>query len=180
MSIIFLDFETTGLLRAQASNLDDQPKAIEFYGLRLDDNLEFISEFETFIFPSVKIPEHITKLTGIDDKMVEAAPSFPFVYDKICDLFLGAKTVVAHNAPFDMGIMWVELSRMDKEFNFPWPPERICTVEKSYSIKNRRLKLSDLHEMMTGEKHKEGAHRAKHDVFALVRCYKGLKERGLI
>lgn len=177
--MIIIDKETTGLLKPSANNLSEQPHDIEIYALKLDENFEFVDEFESFVNPMIPIEPHITKITGIDDTMVATAPTFPTLYPELCDLFLGEKEVVAHNVSFDMGMMWVELSRMEREYHFPWPSVWTCTVEKSFHIKNRRMKLSELHELATGTPHKEGAHRARADVHALARCYKWMKEEGI-
>ena len=66
---------------------------------------------------------------------------------------------------------------MDKLINFPWPKNHICTVEHSLHIKGYRLKLAQLHQELLG-KGFENAHRAKNDVYALVRCFHALVERG--
>lgn len=176
--MIFLDTETTGLLRPTASSLSDQPRITEVYLLKLDESLQIVDEIETLVNPTIPIPETITKITGITDEMVAGCPTFPMLYPRLCEFFLGERTVVAHNCSFDMGVFWAELARMEAEFKFPWPQEWICTVERSFHLKNKRLKLSDLHEMATGKPHVDNAHRAKDDVHAMVRCYLWLKEGG--
>ena len=40
------------------------------------------------------------------------------------------------------------------------------------------MKLRDLHKWATGAEHLEGAHRAKNDVYALIRCYEALVKKG--
>ena len=98
------------------------------------------------------------------------------VTSRLLCLFLGEETVIAHNATFDMGMIWIELSRMEMEFHFPWPRNWFCTVEKSMYIQHKRLTLKKLHELATGGEHKN-QHTAKGDVQALVRCYKWLKSK---
>ena len=46
-------------------------------------------------------------------------------------------------------------------------------------IEQRRLNLNKLHELLFGKEF-TGAHRAKTDVHALVRCYHELMNRGVI
>ena len=70
--------------------------------------------------------------------------------------------------------------RMDKLTKFPWPCEQICTVEASFAIHNKRLKLGQLYEIATGKSSFPSAHRAKADVLAMIECMKFLKENKFI
>ncbi len=177
--MILTDYETTGLIKADAVDLNLQPFITEIYALKLTKDLEFVDEFETFIKPPIPISEEITKLTGIDDAMLVDAPSFISVYPKLVEIYLGEAEVVAHNVSFEIGMLNLELRRCGYENKFPWPHIHTCTVEKSMPIKNRYLKLGQLHELATGRPH-EGGHRAKADVLALAECYAWLKEKGLV
>ncbi len=178
--MIFLDLETTGLLKPGASELIFQPFITEIYAVKLNDKtFEFQSSIDTFIKPPVPIPEHITKITGITDDTVAGAPKFIEIYQQLVDLWIGERTSVGHNVTFDLGVIWCELARCELEVRFPWTPEQICTVEKSFSLENKRLKLSDLHIYATGNPH-FGAHRAKNDVYALITCFMWMKEQGLV
>jgi DNA polymerase-3 subunit alpha len=58
-------------------------------------------------------------------------------------------------------------------------PRVICTVEETEHLKGHRLKLSDLYELLFGEKF-ANAHDAKADVEALAKCYFELVKRGEI
>lgn len=178
--MIILDTETTGLLKPWATNPANQPYITEFYAIKIDENWEMVDELETFLKPPIPLPEETIKITGITEEMVAFAPSFIQFYDDLCDFFLGETVMVAHNEPFDAGMIRAELQRHDLQFSFPWPKNHHCTVELSYPIKNRRLRLTQLHEIATGRPHDDGAHRAKSDVMALVRCYKWLHENGFV
>jgi len=178
--MIFIDTETTGLLKPDVADLSLQPSITEICAIRLDDDYEFLGQVNTLINPEVEIPEFITKITGIDAELVKDKPTFIEVYDELVDLFLGEQVVVAHNAPFDMGMLWTGLARHGLEYKFPWPPIWQCTAEASMKIEGRRLKLRDLHELATGRKHEEGAHRADADVHALIRCHKWLTSENYV
>ena len=169
--IVVFDTETTGLLEPRAIKLEKQPHMIEIYAARFSENGKFLDEIESLVSPPIPIPDFITKITNIDDSMVSGQPVFADLYKPLTELFIGARTMVAHNLPFDAGMLWVELSRMGMEFHFPWPPNWYCTIEHSMHIEGKMLKLSDLHQHAKGKPHKEGAHRAKQDVLALHRCY---------
>lgn len=171
---IIFDVETTGLLKPEASSVTEQPFITEFYAARLDKNNKVIGEVDSLISVPVEIEPFITRLTGIDNTMLIGQPEFIEIYKPLTELFIGTRTIVAHNLPFDSGMLWAELFRLGLEFKFPWPPEWYCTIEHSMYIEGKRLKLSKLHKYATGEEFKEGAHRAKQDTMALLRCYKWL------
>jgi len=173
------DTETTGLLRPNATNVAQQPEIIELYAVQINEKFEIIKEIDTFLNPTLPISDVITKITGINDDMVKDAPKFSAMYKQIAEVFKGSDCLVAHNASFDVSMLANELVRIDKVIHFPWPVNHICTVEKSNHIKGNRLNLAKLHELATGKPF-EGAHRAKADVHALVRCFHWLVEEGHI
>lgn len=186
--MIIFDTETTGLVKPGDASIHLQPHIIEFYGMQVtpifDSNKEIIGydrheDFESYVKPPIPIPEVITRITGIDNQTVSDAPDFLDIYPDIVELFLGETTAVGHNIVYDLSVLYFELKRNDLEFKFPWPQNWICTVEKSLPIQGRRLTLSNLHEIVTGNPH-EGAHRAKADVEATFLCYQFLVSRGLI
>lgn len=177
--MISFDLETTGLLKPDLCELHLQPFITEIYMCKFNWKGEILSEFETYVKPPVPIPPEVVEITGITNDTVSNAPKFIEIYDDLCEFVLGEKTIFAHNCSFDIGVLCVELQRKDLENRFPWPPNQICTVEASYPIKNKRLKLDDLHRMATG-RGIENAHRAKNDVLAMVNCIIWLKEKGFI
>jgi DNA polymerase-3 subunit epsilon len=174
------DFETTGLLVPDTAALFAQPHITEIYIAKVDPtNFQINEEFETLINPEVPIDPFITKLTGIDNEMVKDSPTFAEVYDDLCSFFLGENDFVAHNVTFERDCLKHELRRLGFEFQFPWTKNLICTIEESFIIENKRLKLGVLYEKATGEKMPD-AHRAKPDVLNLITCMKFLREEGLI
>lgn len=177
--MIFLDTETTGLLNASASKLELQPHITEICMIKTNDDLKEIESLEVLVKPPIPISEEITRITGITDEILKDAPPFVKVYNRLVDFTLGERTIVAHNATFDMGMLYVELARIGKEFHYPWPPNWVCTVEKSMPLENKRLRLKYLHQLATGHEHKS-QHRARPDVEALITCFGYLRERNLL
>ena len=175
--IIVFDTETTGLLKPRAAGIESQPYIIEFYGVALNEDFNILGEFETYVKPPIPIPDYITKITHIDDKMVADAPSFGEVAEDIFNLFDGSTEMVAHNLAYDKSVLGNELIRQGCK-EFPFPEIETCTVQKSMSLEQRRISLSRLHELLLGKTFKD-AHRAKVDVHALVRCYFEMRERGM-
>lgn len=178
--MIAIDTETTGLLRPEACELYLQPHIIEIYACKFDWDGNITDEIETFINPKLPVPETITKITGITQADVQNAPSFLKIYPELYEFFKGEDMVFAHNCPFDMGMIYNELRRHELEMKFPWPRYHMCTVELSYAIKNKRLKLGQLYELATGNKEIKDAHTAGGDVRAMVECIIWLKENGFL
>ena len=178
MSIIFLDTETTGLLQPLGTDTKYQPYIVEVCAIRTNDHFQITGEFISFIKPPIPIPEKLTKnVHKISDQMVKNSPIFFSIYRSLCEIFLGCHTFVAHNAPFDIGMLFFELSRIEKICQFPWPPINFCTTEQSLHLKGYRLSLKELYQIATGKEEIENAHRAKNDVLALIECYKWLRKK---
>lgn len=174
---ILFDTETTGLLVPEINELSAQPYIVDFYAIKIDDDFNVIDEVETYVKPPIPIPAEMTKIHGVSNETVKNAPTMEELYPRLAEFFLGTQKLVGHNVAFDRSMLANELLRCDKLLKFPWPPEHICTVEMSMPIEQRRMNLSSLHTRATGKPH-ENAHRAKADVFALVRCYHWLLENG--
>lgn len=176
MEIIIFDTETTGFLVPENSDLSMQPKIIEFYGVKLNEEFEILGELNELIHPGEPISEFITGITGITNAMVEGKPYFIDVAEDIVNFFYGADLSVAHNHGFDAGMLDVEYKRLDREM-LP-AKNQLCTVEATMGMTGHRLSLTRLHWMLMQQEFK--AHRAKDDVFALVRCFHNLTESGVI
>jgi len=65
-----------------------------------------------------------------------------------------------------------------EEMDIKFPKIQTCTIQQSMSLRGHRLNLQKLHTILLG-KGFDGAHRAKSDVMALVRCYHKMLEIGL-
>jgi len=180
MMIVF-DLETTDLMKPGVSPKDQQPHIIEFAAIRLDpETLEELDSLEFLVNPGIPIPEEAKKITGISDDMVKKQPPFVAYYRQLCDFFLGAGTMVAHNAPFDTAVLVVELERIGKQYLFPYAPQRLCTVEMTSHITGKPLKLHKLYEHAFGKEPKPTRHRAMGDVEILVDVVRWMRKEKLI
>jgi|TARA_R110000823_G_scaffold104993_3_gene223226 DNA polymerase III epsilon subunit-like protein len=175
--MIFFDLETTGLPKAEGSDLDMQPKIIEFGAIKLDEDLVESDRIEFLCNPGYPLEPIITKITGIKDEDLKDEKPFIANYHRVCEFFLGEKTVVAHNLPFDRKILKFELERLDKLTKFPWPYEHICTVEIGEGVWGKKRKLGDIYEEITGEKI-DGAHRSTVDIEAMIEIFKWYRKEG--
>lgn len=177
--MIVIDTETTGLLVPDDANLFAQPHVTQIYGLKVDEDYNKIKEFNHLVKPPIPIPPDISRFTNIYDATVANAPTFVELVDELIDFFIGEEVVLGQNINFDMGVLQYELRRIDMEYHFPYPRRRLDTVEMSYPIFNKRLRLGVLHEHCFGEGF-DNAHDAKADVQATLRCFKWLVEHGYL
>jgi DNA polymerase-3 subunit epsilon len=175
--VMVFDTETTSLVANHSMSLALQPHIIEFYGAIVNPAGEVIEELDFLSAPPVPITEEITKITGITEEMVKGQPSFAARLDEVERMIASADAVVAHNLSFDMFVLESEFARA--KHKPVWPEIRICTVEQTQHILGHRMRLSQLHEHLFGEKF-DGAHRAKVDVTALIRCFNRLREEDLV
>ncbi len=162
------DNETTGLLKPEVSDLSQQPKIIEFAVVAIDQSYDRLSEHSWLIHPGEDITPEITKITGLKNEDLRGKPSFIQVLPEIEQVFLGKHRVMAHNLPFDWGMLTNELKRVGREYAFPYPPIQQCTVQlASDLIFGRRAKMTELYEKTLGKPLAQ-THRALDDVNALV------------
>jgi DNA polymerase III epsilon subunit-like protein len=162
--VIIFDTETTGLINHPSIPLDQQPEIIEIGALKLNDaTLAEVGALSFLIKPKrLPLPPKIIEITGITDAQLATELAFPRKLLELTDFFLGERTMLAHNCPYDVGMMLLELRRLDRVHKFPWPPQQLCSVELNMDIKGHRMRLGDLYEHVTGQK-PGVAHRALDD-----------------
>ena len=177
--LIVFDLETTGLPKAEGSDLDMQPKIIEFGAIKLTEELIEVDRLEFFCNPKHMLDPKITKITGITDDMLKDQKPFIAHLEKLNEFFLGTKRMFAHNLGFDRKILKFELERLDKVTSFPWPYEHTCTVEVGQRVWGKMRKLGDIYEELFEEKI-EGAHRSINDVEATLRIIEWYAKEGHI
>lgn len=178
MEALLLDTETTGLIENRTIKIARLPHLTEYYGCLADvDTGEVRSEVHHLVRPPIAIPEENERRTGITNEMVADCPPFAEVAPLVKEQIETAPLVIAQNLSFDMEMLGVEFERLGQQI--AWPRKKICTVEQTVHLRGYRLNLSDLHENLFGERF-EGAHRAKNDVLAMLRCVVELRKRGMI
>ena len=95
-SIVSIDIESTGLDENRDAIIEIA--AVKFNGRRVEN------EFTTLINPGKHIPDFITGLTGIDDKMVRDAPRLRDIAHELT-AFVGDSPILGHNVKFDIGFL---------------------------------------------------------------------------
>lgn len=187
MKALLLDTETTGLIDNRSIPIDQQPEVIEFYACLADlKKGKVLKELHSLVKPSRPLAgamasggrktKTISEITGIDDSMLISAPPFEKIAKDVFYFIESSPLVIAQNASFDKEVLDIEAERLKKEIK--WPPV-ICAIEQTIHLKGYRMKLSDMHEYLLGKSF-TGAHRAKADTLALMRCCTELVKRGLL
>jgi DNA polymerase III epsilon subunit-like protein len=177
MKALVFDTETTGLVDCSLMPLPKQPRIIEFCGLQVDREGAVLQELD-FICnpgPGIKLDEVVTKITGLKDSDLVGKPLFRERLDDVLALIADSEMCIAHNLSYDKQLVEFEAQRAGAEVR--WPAVMVCTVEETLHFKGFRLSLTALHEHLFGVGF-PSAHRARHDVEALVRCVVELFKRG--
>jgi DNA polymerase-3 subunit epsilon len=128
---VVLDVETTGLSPWRGD------RVIEIGAVALEGG-NMIAEFNTLIQAPRTIPFQATQINGITDEMLIGQPTPEEVFPAF-EAFLQDSTLVAHNAPFDLGFLRREYELLGTKFHRP----HVCTLEMSRSrfphLRNHKL-----------------------------------------
>ncbi len=153
-----IDIETTG----QASTSGKITEIAIF----IHNGFEITDSFTSLINPECYIPGFISRLTGIDNEMVQAAPKFYEVARKIVEMTQDM-VFVAHNVSFDYRFVQEEF----KQLGYDYQRKTMCTVRlsrkflpgyRSYSLGNLCQELGI---------QINGRHRAAGDALATVKLF---------
>ncbi|WP_431121556.1 exonuclease domain-containing protein [Flagellimonas flava] len=93
------------------------------------DGHQVVDKFMSLVNPEREIQPFVTKLTGINNKMLRTAPKFHEVAKRIVEITDGA-ILVAHNAQFDYRILRTEFRRLGYDFQ----RKTLCTVDLSKKL----------------------------------------------
>lgn len=158
---LIFDLETTGL----SVNFHE---IIEFGYVVVKNN--FVIEQNTILIkPQELVPQHITEITNITNEMLLDKPSLA---QKINDIknIIGNRTLVAHNASFDMGFLRTAF----KNFNLPAIKNPVIDTLQLARTLNPDLKFYRLGTVCRayGIKYDgDTAHRADYDANVLAQLF---------
>ena len=108
MRQIILDTETTGLEPSQGHRIIEIG-CVEMVNRRLTDN-----RFHRYLNPQREIDEGAIEVHGITNEQLIDKPYFADVAEAFLEFIRGAELII-HNAPFDVGFLNHELSRLPGE-----------------------------------------------------------------
>lgn len=119
---ILLDTETTGLDPRQGHRI------IEIACVEMQQRRFTGNDLHHYVHPDRDIEAGAIEIHGITLEMLADKPRFGAVADEFLDYVAGAELII-HNAPFDLGFINAELSRLDK-------PEltTVCTVTDTLAM----------------------------------------------
>ena len=159
-----VDIETTGF--DPISNKITEISAVKYRCNRK------IDEYVTFVAINEKIPDRITKLTGITNDMLEGAPNISDALKGFIE-FIGEDILIGHNVAFDLAFLGAaceDCLSLELKNNY-------VDVLK---IANEKLPFLDSHKQIVVAKYfgikTEGSHRALTDCEICNACYQKLKE----
>lgn len=159
--VVIFDTETTGL--------GPTHRIVEIAGIIWDyESDAVVGEFETLVNPERNIPADSTKFHGLTSSSVSSAPTFAEIAPWLANIF-HRRTVVCHNANFDLGKVNYEFSRTNIDFALV---QAGCTM--LFTGKKLKDASADIgHEI-------EGAHSAIGDARATLAVLRSLDYRRLI
>ena len=127
------DLETMGLNSHEHEIIEIG--AVKLQGTRI------VERYSQLVNPKKTIPKKIQELTNISQDMVDNMPTIEEVLPKFME-FVGDSTMVAHNAPFDMGFIRRDVKKI---MGYDYKPAVIDTLQmardlypelKAYGLKN--------------------------------------------
>ena len=107
------------------NSLSDRMSAI---GIDVVENGRIIDSMYTLVDPQTHFDPFNITLTGITPESVKGKPDFPTLW-KYIEPVMGSGVLIAHNAPFDVGV----LCKCLKAYNIDWKRQvdYACTVRMS-------------------------------------------------
>ena len=159
-----VDIETTGLDPINS-------RIIEISAVKYRCNRK-IDEYVTFVSIEEKVPDRITKLTGITNDMLKGAPTAKDALTGFIT-FIGEDILIGHNVAFDLAFLGSEYQDYcgKKLYN---------NYVDVLRIANDKLPFLDSHKQIVVAKYfgikTEGSHRALTDCEICNGCYQKLKE----
>jgi len=149
---IVLDTETTGLEPSQGHRIIEIG-CVELIGRRLSGN-----NFHVYLQPDREIDEAAIEVHGITNEFLADKPRFEDVAAEFADYLRGAEVII-HNAPFDVGFIDAEFSRL---------PEKLATASLC-EITDTLLMAREMHpgqrnslDALCSRYDIDNAHRTKH------------------
>ncbi|HKT37553.1 MAG TPA: exonuclease domain-containing protein, partial [Ktedonobacterales bacterium] len=132
IEFVALDVESTGLAPGRHRLLE--------VGAVIVRGGEPGAHFQRLINPGRKIPQFITRFTGISEAMVKRAGSAAAVLPKLHE-FVDNRPIVGHNIGFDLGFLSYETQHAALDFDFPLEGIDTIALARRYLTGMRRASL---------------------------------------
>lgn len=189
MKIFVFDTETTWFINKKESDLDKQPKIIQFAWIIweiVDSKFKEEKRINILINPKMPIPYASSQVHHIYDIDVKNAP---FIEDVIEDIIWNINwpdIIIWHNIEYDEDMVKLELKRLNFEYKYK-PKQKICTMKSTVDFckiewnwnRFKYPKLWELHKILFWE-YFIWAHDAMVDVEATLRCFVELVNQKIV
>ncbi|MDR1052397.1 MAG: 3'-5' exonuclease [Endomicrobium sp.] len=152
-NFVFLDTETTGI--------DKKSKIIEIAILKFIKNTKI--KYESLINPGCKIPNKISKINNITNKMVENSPYFNDISKHIF-MLIRHNVIICHNALFDLFFIKKELYQSGILLKQIYYIDTLAIARKYFNFESN--KLIDIAQFLNIET--KQTHRAMQDVLTTI------------
>lgn len=189
MKIFVYDTETTWFINKKETNLDLQPRIVQFAWIlwELKDG-EFIEEkrINILINPRIPIPFWASQVHHLYDIDVKDAPYIEDVIWEIMSFINTPDITIWHNIEYDEDMIKLELKRLEREYLYK-PKQVVCTMKTTVDFcaiqwnwaRFKYPKLWELHKKIFWE-YFIWAHDALTDVEATLRCFIELVNKWVI
>lgn len=192
MKIFVFDTETTWFISKKETDLDKQPRILQFAGILwtlIDWVFTEEKRVNIMINPKIPIPYWSSEIHHIYDVDVKNSPYIEEVIDDIMEYINWPDIIIGHNIAYDEDMTKLELRRLQKEYKYR-PKQVMCTMNQSINFcklpkRNenspwfKRPKLWELHKILFDE-YFSWAHDAMVDVEATLKCFVELVNKKVI
>lgn len=166
---IVLDTETTGMNQLGAHY--EGHCIIEIGAVEIINRRYTGKTFHVYIKPDRPVDPEAVKVHGITDEMLADKPPFAEIADEFLEFIQGAELLI-HNAPFDVGFMDYEFTKLGKQIK----TEQICKVTDTLQLARqmfpgKRNNLDALCDRLAIDNSKRTLHGALLDAEILADVY---------
>lgn len=189
MKIFVYDTETTWFINKKETDLNKQPKIVQFAWIMWElKDWEFseIKRVNILINPKCSIPFGASQVHHIYDIDIKNAPYIETQINNILEYINSADITIWHNIEYDEDMVKIELKRLEQEYKYQ-PKQVICTMKTTVDFcairwnweRFKYPKLWELHKKLFWE-YFIWAHDAMTDVEATLRCFLELEKKWVI
>ena len=125
-----IDLEMTGLKA-------DTDRVVEIAVVRADGS-EVLLEYQTLVKPPVKMSDGAIRVSGITPEMLDGAPVFSEVADRVTQV-LGGAVLIAHNVPHDLEFLDRELRSSGVDLGPPTAIDTLTMARRLFAFPRNNL-----------------------------------------
>lgn len=189
MKIFVYDTETTWFINKKETDLDKQPKIVQFAWILWElKDWEFKEEkrINILVNPKCAIPFPASQVHHIYDIDVKDEAFIEDKIDEILEYINEPEMTIWHNIEYDEDMIKIELKRLKQEYKYK-PKQVFCTMKSTVDFcaiqwnwaRFKYPKLAELHKKLFWE-YFIWAHDAMTDVEATLRCFVELVKQWVV